>query len=106
MQKTASARAAKDTDWCMVQALLQLDSKQQRPCNTCNQGDMQFEANFFILSPTTSCHLAFYTGVTQIVALLPHSALLFAWRAQVTISTIDAIAATLFVQEGAGPATC
>jgi len=69
MQEKASARATKDTDWCMVLALPQFDSKQQRPVNTCSQGDIQLEANLFILSPTTSRHVTLYTGVTQMVAL-------------------------------------
>jgi len=46
MQEETCARATKDTDWCMVLALPQLDPKQQRPGNTCSQGDMQLKEDF------------------------------------------------------------
>jgi len=107
MQEEASARATKDTDWCMVLALPQLDPKQQRPGNTCSQGDLQLKEDFSYLSNyVTSRHASHWRHADGCTSLLPHSALLFPWCAQVTISTIDAIAATLFVQEGARPATC
>lgn len=50
MQKKASARAATNTDRCMVLALLQFDSKQQRPGNTCHQVRHATQGEDFVLS--------------------------------------------------------